>query len=421
MGTTLNDILQRKNNRTIGRSGIDSALPGYQATAPIQRPAVQQPKYSLLDQAEVSDPSVLPEGTHQGGYDPNQVIQPQRTSLSDVALKEAGKVSPEAMKAWMGNIGIQQPTSKEEDEARERRQRMALGWAGLAQGLSALSNLYYTTKWAPNQPLKDVVGPVYDRITRDNAERKQRQEAMDRQREQLKEQRDQADKDKADERAWQLKLLGEKEKIAAQQLEAKQSHDKLMLQLKDDLAKGRMAKKQADDIEKLSLRGKQAEALQARRAAHAERLAAIRRTRGTSGGGTSSPYGDTAMDEYGNWYNRTKRVSKDTKMQLVKEYGEDLDPENYRVQKGVDDYGNPKYGEPDYNEMYNDLVEGGYIPGSVLRKIGFTEASDAGGKAAAAPANTGKPAAQTVKKVNLKTGKVEAAAAKAESTKLAWE
>lgn len=48
----------------------------------------------------------------------------------------------------------------EEKAKREKRDAIRVGWTGFLDGLNALSNLYYTTQWAPNQKQGNALAPV---------------------------------------------------------------------------------------------------------------------------------------------------------------------------------------------------------------------------------------------------------------------
>ncbi len=72
---------------------------------------------------------------------------------------------PKKVKSLEELTGIMAPPYKEETAeekaAREKRDAARIGWAGMLDGLNALSNLYYTTKGAPSQKLGNgALAPV---------------------------------------------------------------------------------------------------------------------------------------------------------------------------------------------------------------------------------------------------------------------
>lgn len=71
------------------------------------------------------------------------------------------------------------PDSKEDKEKRERREKSKRIIAAVSDGISALSNLYYTTQYAPNMYNHDRVsqtGAVYAGIERAKAEREKQRD-----------------------------------------------------------------------------------------------------------------------------------------------------------------------------------------------------------------------------------------------------
>lgn len=96
------------------------------------------------------------------------------------------------------DFGVETP---EQAAARERRDYIKQGLTGLTEGLSSLANLYYTTKWAPNQKMVSQMPVLQQQLYRERLERDKKLENF------RAWQRAKADKD-AD-RAYQEKLTAE--------------------------------------------------------------------------------------------------------------------------------------------------------------------------------------------------------------------
>ena len=116
------------------------------------------------------------------------------------------------------DFGLETP---EQAAARERRDYIKQGLTGLTEGLSSLANLYYTTKWAPNQKMVSQMPALQQRLYRERLERDKKLEnfrAWQR-----------AKADKKEERAYQEALFGKKQeakaKMDAQDAEIKYLRD----------------------------------------------------------------------------------------------------------------------------------------------------------------------------------------------------
>ena len=66
------------------------------------------------------------------------------------------------------DFGVETP---EQAERRERNAFIKQGLTGLTEGLSSLANLYYTTKWAPNQKMTSQMPALQQRLYRERLER----------------------------------------------------------------------------------------------------------------------------------------------------------------------------------------------------------------------------------------------------------
>lgn len=139
-------------------------------------------------------------------------------SLADVEKEAAVKnpiTSPEYERFRNEVIGAQQfgVETEEQRKARERRDFIKQGLTGFTEGLSALANLYYTTKGAPSQKLTSQMPEISKRLYAERLERDKKLENF------RAWQRSKADKD-AD-RAYQEKVRAED--LAFRQDQAKEN------------------------------------------------------------------------------------------------------------------------------------------------------------------------------------------------------
>lgn len=167
--------------------------------------------------------------------------EPSATSVADTIENPYNK-QVESYQALSEMIGEKpQPIETEEEKAaREKREQSKKVMAGLTDGLSALSNLYYTTKGAPSQQLQtNATNAMRDVIQRGYDERK----AM-----QIKSNEDwQRRKEIADEKLNQAKLAQSKW-IADREIDKENKrHEKEVL-----------AMKHANTMEQIYGRGEQA-------------------------------------------------------------------------------------------------------------------------------------------------------------------
>lgn len=170
--------------------------------------------------------------------------KPNPVSLYEIGKQNASKSIEEAEKMKNGTpspvttpeyekfrnevIGAQQfgVETPEQAAARERRDFIKQGLTGFTEGLSALANLYYTTKGAPNQKLTSQMPALSKRLYAERLERDKKLENF------RAWQRAKADKD-AD-RAYQEKVTGDtrayndairKEQQEREDKKAKQTQD----------------------------------------------------------------------------------------------------------------------------------------------------------------------------------------------------
>ena len=150
-------------------------------------------------------------------------------SLADVAKEAAIKnpiTSPEYERFRNEVIGAQQfgVETEEQKKARERRDFIKQGLTGFTEGLSALANLYYTTKGAPSQTLVSQMPELSKRLYAERLERDKKLENF------RAWQRAKADKE--EERAYNLNLFNLKQEAADKAAQKKAKIDAQAAEIK---------------------------------------------------------------------------------------------------------------------------------------------------------------------------------------------
>lgn len=121
-------------------------------------------------------------------------------TTAELAADQTGQNwSNERILEYLGGHKLE---TKEEKDAREKREKRDKMWAAIGDGISALSNLYYTTKGAPNswetgRSMSDVAQRRWDRINKERLDSEQRLLPLYMQTAQLEEQRRRWQEDKA--------------------------------------------------------------------------------------------------------------------------------------------------------------------------------------------------------------------------------
>lgn len=192
-------------------------------------------------------------------------VQAASTTTNPVSLYEIGKhnatanigegesvlkgktpiSTPEYEKFRNEVIGAQQfgVETPEQAAARERRDFIKQGLTGFTEGLSALANLYYTTKGAPSQKLTSQMPELSKRLYAERLERDKNLENF------RAWQREKADKE--EERAYNLNLFNIKQEAANKAADKKAKIDAQAAQIKYLRDLGLIDKKQAADLEKM--------------------------------------------------------------------------------------------------------------------------------------------------------------------------
>lgn len=153
--------------------------------------------------------------------------------------------TPEYEKFRNEVIGAQQfgVETPEQAAARERRDFIKQGLTGFTEGLSALANLYYTTKGAPSQKLTSQMPELSKRLYAERLERDKKLENF------RAWQRSKADKE--EERAYNLNLFNIKQEAANKAADKKAKIDAQAAQIKYLRDLNLIDAKQAADLEKM--------------------------------------------------------------------------------------------------------------------------------------------------------------------------
>lgn len=123
----------------------------------------------------------LAQGASDSGSDLSVAKTPERKKSGEPEVIPPGVSRRDAVMGYDRQIGLledlakkSRPETEEERKKRERRERSKRIIAAVSDGLSALGNLYFTTRYAPNMYKHDkasAVSAVDDRIERLKAER----------------------------------------------------------------------------------------------------------------------------------------------------------------------------------------------------------------------------------------------------------
>lgn len=135
-------------------------------------------------------------GKNSGGTNIGEAEKMLKGNVSPITTPEYEKFRNEVIGAQQ--FGVEIP---EQAEARERRDFIKQGLTGFTDGLTALANLYYTTKWAPNQKLVSQMPELSKRLY---AERLERDKNLENFRAWQR-----AKADKAEDRAYQEKVTAD--------------------------------------------------------------------------------------------------------------------------------------------------------------------------------------------------------------------
>lgn len=325
MSTTLNNILGVSGKPTAPYTppGIDSSLPGA---------AGAQPR-----QSTTGTPPAQPEPpTPKEASAALQQATPQVTDVEKTPIEvKPQRVSYEEMFKLLNPY---KPPTQEELEKERKKQRREQIFAAIGDGISALSNLFFTTQYAPNmyRPVETQSEKTKKRWDKLTAERNANMTAYING---LMRARQADDTYNDNERAWQRqlgldKIKQERDKAADARAEAKEKRDAEMHDLNKQLRnnqitqaeyeakKAEVEARYAPQLEQSKINRNKAAAGASNASASASRARARYYDRGGSGGSKSKDMQeaydywmsltDEQKNQYRNWNNRYRKVKTGT-------------------------------------------------------------------------------------------------------------
>lgn len=169
--------------------------------------------------------ALVPGHTQQNETNPSfGVTRPDnRISLADVSktpdLVTPGKDFVGRMNDLYDTItaakhGVETPEQK---AAREKREAIKLGYGSLIDGISSLANLFYTTKWAPNQKTQGITPKLIQDLKQD---RMRRDTNLQRFRDYIRQKAE-----KGEDRAWQVEFWEKKNRAQQERQKEKLAND----------------------------------------------------------------------------------------------------------------------------------------------------------------------------------------------------
>lgn len=254
------------------------------------------------------------------------------------------------------DFGVETP---EQAAARERRDYIKQGLTGLTEGLSSLANLYYTTKWAPNQKIVSQMPVLQQQLYRERLERDKKLENF------RAWQRAKADKD-AD-RAYQDALFDKKQESANKAADLKHKRDVFLAEIKNQLELGKIDKKKAADLELQAAKSKSAQDLEKIKFGYD---VALKKTSSAA----DDKVVDSAIGSDGNIYTRNSKLTDNEAMQIVQSSVPDNEFQSFvtKEQTGNDLDGNPIYKtKTDWRAAAAYALQKGYVTPEVLEQMGF--------------------------------------------------
>lgn len=311
------------------------------------------------------------------------VTQTTNTTTNPVSLYEVGKqagnisqaentlagkspiTTPEYEKFRNEVIGAQQfgVETEEQKKKRERADFIKQGLTGLTEGLSSLANLYYTTKWAPNQKMVSQMPELQKQLYRERLERDKKLENF------RAWQREKANK--AEEREYNLNLFNLKQDAANKAAEKKAKLEAQAAEIKYLRDLGLIDAKKAADLEK-----------QKGKAALDKELETIKQKNRVLLKKTTTASDDKVLDSMtdkeGNTYTRNTRLTDSEKAQLATLLSsEELEGFTTRTYD-VDGYETGK--KIDYDGAAAWAINQGYVTGEMAKRMGFKTTAKTEGK-----------------------------------------
>ncbi len=295
-------------------------------------------------------------GKNGGGTNIGEAEKMLKGNVSPITTPEYERFRNEVIGAQQ--FGVETP---EQAEARERRDFIKQGLTGFTDGLTALANLYYTTKWAPNQKLVSQMPELSKRLYAERMERDKKLENF------RAWQLDKAEKD--EEREYNLSLYNLKQEAANKAADLKYKRDVLLAEIKNQLELGKIDKKKAADLE-----------LQAAKAKSAQDLEKIKFGYDVALKKTTSASDDKVVDSVQvgeDVYTRNTRLT-DNELRTLAKYTQH--PEEFTtVEDGDILSGKPGKEVFDWKSAAINAINSGNVPVEVLEQMGFKKGKGASG------------------------------------------
>lgn len=223
--------------------------PPQQTTPPTFKPTegMNMAEARMMGGNGVTQQDVVADVSNNKPTNLNTPLYDAGVNLGNVAKEAAIKnpiTTPEYEKFRNEVIGAQQfgVETEEQRKKRERADFIKQGLTGFTEGLSALANLYYTTKGAPSQKLTSQMPELSKRLYAERLERDKKLENF------RAWQRAKADKE--EERAYNLNLFNIKQEAANKAAEKKAKLDAQAAEIKYLRDLGLIDARKAADLEK---------------------------------------------------------------------------------------------------------------------------------------------------------------------------
>lgn len=234
MAVTTDEILARGNG-PVQPTWADQTLPTPSSKPPQQPEADNKPSgvenvshYTVSNQGAPDNPKNAREVVERGGVNDANPPTPQKLSYTKL-FEELSPYKP--------------PTPEELEKERKRQKREAI-FAAIGEGISAMSNLYFTTQYAPNafDPTSGMAATTKARFDKIKKEREDNQrQYMEGYFRAMKMDADQARDDRNYKHTLEREKVTDRYKEAADdRAQAKADRDAAMAELRMELMQGRI-------------------------------------------------------------------------------------------------------------------------------------------------------------------------------------
>lgn len=270
--------------------------------------------------------------------------------------------SPEYEKFRKEVIGAQQfgVETEEQRKKRERAEAIKQGLVGFTEGLSALANLYYTTKGAPSQKLTSQMPDLQKRLYEERLERDKKLEKF---RDYIR-----GKADKKEERDYNLNLYKLKQEDERKKVAQKAKYDGQAAKIKYLYELGLIDAKKAAEMEKQIGKAKLDKEIESFRQANRVALK-------TAPSYDDKKVVDSAIGSDGNIYTRNSKLTDNEAMQIAQSSVPDDEMQAF-VTKELSGY-DPVSAQPvyttktDWRAAAAYALQKGYVSPEKLEQMGF--------------------------------------------------